>query len=928
MKNSPPVFFFFFVLLILSAGIAHAEHYKVFILGGQSNMYGADSKTSALPSALQQRQEDVLLYSGSEFSRLKPGSGRSFGPEVTFGRTIADALPHEHFYLIKHADGGTSLWNEWNLTDGRSYNRLRHVVDLGLDALTKAGHTYEIAGILWTQGERDAWNLRTTAQYEADLQAFIADLRSRYGKDVPFFFSRLSPLQTARPIEAVRRAQEYVADADPKAHLIDTDAMEMQRDNLHFTGQGYIDLGLAYAQAYLNTLSNPRPSPDAVPNMGKKDKTTRGIINGDAITVSSSDGSLSFTTFDRNGNPAWHPQRTADASGLDDREHNSEKNTGWMTERIDPAQAFIQWDLGASHQLDSIHVWNLRAGKDNTAGVRSVDVYVSDVPFPGDPKGDEASNWTRWGNGPIELPQAPEAGSPNRGFDLATVAGVALPDRPVRYIRFEVNTNWNGGKHHVGLAEVQFTGRRADTHETANKAEPVDNRSTDTTAPQIKFQSPLPNATGINPRRNIVLVFDEPVAFGTGNITLKQEDGAIVQSFDVTTQTDGLDLTRGTLAIQPQAPLQDAARYHIEIGEAAIRDLAGNAFRGVRGSETWSFTTVVPDVTAPQIVGLIPAQDEDAFFPADNLVMTFSENIGFDRGSIHIRQADGTLVESFDVADPPKGLSYLGDTITIDPTQDLPLDTGFYVEIEPTAIRDNSGNHFAGAGLDQRWTFATPVTAKYAAVTYVGTQFDIESTGDDPKVGWRNTTPKKPMDIDGDHILGTDGWRMGTMGKTTSDPPYAVTAKTAPNGNAHGQWDNPLDPSGKDTNQGVLHDSNAQAGETTAPLVTFTITEDFPEGKVLRLGLLFDVQGGPNTATYTVTQTFGGTASAATPVHKWTGEHLDVAFFDLTDLRAGYRFAITSRTVDTRNYPHAFEQLVGITFDTGVVKSKEQAASE
>jgi len=171
----------------------------------------------------------------------------------SFGRAIADALPHENFHLIKHSDGGTSLWNEWNLTDGRSYTRLKHVVDIALDVLIRRGHTYEIVGILWTQGERDAWNLRTTAQYEADLQALIADMRSRWGADLPFFFSRLSVRQTARPVEAVRTGQEYVAAADPNAHPINTDGMEMQKDNLHFTGKGYIDLGYAYAQAYLNT---------------------------------------------------------------------------------------------------------------------------------------------------------------------------------------------------------------------------------------------------------------------------------------------------------------------------------------------------------------------------------------------------------------------------------------------------------------------------------------------------------------------------------------------------------------------------------------------------------------------------------------------------------------------------------------------------
>lgn len=923
------------VCLVWGGGNVQADHYKVFILGGQSNMYGAGSKPDALPADLQQRQEDVLLYSGSEFSRLKPGSGRSFGPEVTFGRAIADALPHENFYLIKHSDGGTSLWNEWNLKDGRSYTRLRNVVDMGLDALTQAGHTYEIEGILWTQGERDAWNLRTTEQYEADLQALIADFRSHYGENLPFFFSRLSPLQTARPIDAVRRAQQYVADADPHAYLIDTDAMEMQRDNLHFTGRGYIDMGLAYAQAYLNTLCNEPDTSDSTAKHQSnhtakalaQPRTTPGIIEGNAIIVSTSDGSLSFTTFDRNGNPAWHPRRTVDGSGLTHGQHSSEKNTGWMTERIDPSQTFIQWDLGANYKLDSIHVWNLRSGKDNTVGVRSVDVYVSDVPFPGDPEGAQASNWTRLGDGPIELPQAPQADTANTGFDLATAAGVAIPDQPVRYLRFEVNTSWKEGKHHVGIAEIQFTGQRAEPRPAAPHAQTPQELTADTTPPRIKFQSPMPGATDINPRRNLMLVFDEPVRFGTGNITLKQADGTVVQNFDVTAPSRGLDLTRGTLTIQPQNPLKDATTYVIEIDHTAIRNHAGQTFAGIRGEDSWNFTTVVPDVTAPTIVEQIPRPGQTDFFPADNLVLTFSENIGFDEGAIHIRQADGTLIESFDVANPPEGLNYLGHVLTINPKQDLPLGTALEVEIEPTAIRDNAGNAYPGTKQDQSWNFATPPSAQYATISYVGTQFDIESPQDDPQVGWRNTTPKKPMDLDGDHILGTDGWRMGTVGQTVSDPPYAKTAKTAPNGNAHGRWDNPADPSGQDTNQGILHDSKAQTGETTAPLVTFTITEDFPEDKVLRLGILFDVLGGPNTATYTITQTFGGTASATTPVHTWTGEGLDVAFFDLKHLRRGYSFAITSTTVDTPNYPQAFEQVVGITFDTGIVKTR-QATSQ
>ena len=85
--------------------------------------------------------------------------------------------------------------------------------------------------------------------------------------------------------------------------------------------------------------------------------------------------------------------------------------------------------------------------------------------------------------------------------------------------------------------------------------------------------------------------------------------------------------------------------------------------------------------------------------------------------------------------------------------------------------------------------------------------------------------------------------------------------------------------------------------------------------------------GTPNTATYTLTQTFGGTASATTPAHEWTGKGLDVAFFDLTELRPGYVFAVTCTTVSATHHPGAFEQVVGITFDTGIARPREPSST-
>lgn len=257
--------------LFITPLTAQAEHYNVVLLGGQSNMDGR-AATSGLPTSpvdLQQPQTDVLLYEGGNLRNLQPGSGSDFGPEITFGRTVADGQPTNNFALIKYAVGGTDLNNDWDPTSVGTYTSFRNTVTNGLTALTNAGHTYEITGMLWTQGERDAKTGRTTAQYEADLNEFIGDIRTRYGADLPFFISRLSINQTnitSAQLGEIRPAQDNVAATDPSAFLIDTDAMGLKSDNLHFDAAGQIALGEAFGNAYLTNV--PEPSSLALLGLG------------------------------------------------------------------------------------------------------------------------------------------------------------------------------------------------------------------------------------------------------------------------------------------------------------------------------------------------------------------------------------------------------------------------------------------------------------------------------------------------------------------------------------------------------------------------------------------------------------------------------------------------------------------------------------
>jgi Carbohydrate esterase, sialic acid-specific acetylesterase len=230
--------------------------YKVFLLGGQSNMLGR-APSSGLPTSpvnFQLPQADVLFYYGSTLTTLRPGSGRElteFGPEVTFGRAIADAMPSENIAIIKYAAGGTALYNDWAPGTGGNYTAFRNTVTSGLAALQAAGHTSEIVGMLWHQGESDAIE-KQQALYQSNLTAFIADVRSRYGANLPFLIGEIR--RSSAPFDTVADAQIAVADADAKAVFVPANDLSFS-DLYHFDAPSQVTLGQRFANAFLSLVS-------------------------------------------------------------------------------------------------------------------------------------------------------------------------------------------------------------------------------------------------------------------------------------------------------------------------------------------------------------------------------------------------------------------------------------------------------------------------------------------------------------------------------------------------------------------------------------------------------------------------------------------------------------------------------------------------
>ncbi len=279
---------------------------RVFLLAGQSNMAGQgnaneltgpfepySSARNDIPIWRSYQDENNVVGTTNGWVPLAPEKGSwyvlrndpeftsrwfpSFGPSVSFGTTIKDAYPGDDIYLIEHAWGATSLASAWdpdgfgNWNSGNSagvhqdsfgvqYYHFRNVVTAALADLDANNVDYEISAMLWMQGESDAVNASRDVAYQANLESFIADIRSNYGQDLPFIIGRINPIWGGES-SATRAAQQSVAESTAGVEWFDTDNFPTHGNNtnVHYNTEGQIQLGQAFAESY-QTHFVPEPT--------------------------------------------------------------------------------------------------------------------------------------------------------------------------------------------------------------------------------------------------------------------------------------------------------------------------------------------------------------------------------------------------------------------------------------------------------------------------------------------------------------------------------------------------------------------------------------------------------------------------------------------------------------------------------------------
>ena len=112
------------------------------------------------------------------------------------------------------------------------------------------------------------------------------------------------------------------------------------------------------------------------------------------------------------------------------------------------------------------------------------------------------------------------------------------------------------------------------------------------------------------------------------------------------------------------------------------------------------------DTTPPTVSRFVPEVGSTGNAASADLEITFIELVRKEAGNITIKESDGdAVVETIDVASDSVVVS--DARVTINPTDDLDLGTGYYVEISVGAFEDLAGNDFAGIDDSTTWNFTT-----------------------------------------------------------------------------------------------------------------------------------------------------------------------------------------------------------------------------
>ncbi len=303
LRRTPPLRLILAIFAMLAGAPALADDVvRVFLFAGQSNMVGSDAHADRIDEfppfqGAGARQADVrftyILGNGDETSRgwTDLGPQSAFGPELTFARRYKQHV-HAPLAIIKSAVGGTTVAFDWNPDapekGQKLYPRTLKLVRESLQQLEEQGIPYRLEGVCWHQGENDMLDRNLYKQYAAGLTKLIHKLRvDLNAPELKWYIAAVSEKgiwgMDHRPnLGILFGQQQEVLKADPLLRWVPTshlafEVMSSGQPHYHYGTQGQLQMGEAFADAYLRDLKLPI-DPPAVTFDGKFPVKPKGRV--------------------------------------------------------------------------------------------------------------------------------------------------------------------------------------------------------------------------------------------------------------------------------------------------------------------------------------------------------------------------------------------------------------------------------------------------------------------------------------------------------------------------------------------------------------------------------------------------------------------------------------------------------------------------
>jgi hypothetical protein len=203
--------------------------------------------------------------------------------------------------------------------------------------------------------------------------------------------------------------------------------------------------------------------------------------------------------------------------------------------------------------------------------------------------------------------------------------------------------------------------------------------------------SPAIGATDVSLNSNIIITFNETVAKGTGNITLRSGSAGGTAFSTIGVSSSSVSISGGAVTIDPPANIGPATTTFVVIDAGAFSGFTTTSVNAL--INTYSFTTV-----NFVLQSIAPANGATAVGIDTNVTLTFTSPPTRGTGTVQLRSGStsGTVIESFD-AESSGRISISGNNWILDPTSNLGFSTSIHTIIPSTAIQNYVGLNTTGA---------------------------------------------------------------------------------------------------------------------------------------------------------------------------------------------------------------------------------------